>query len=199
MIVAAYPCTGKSTLSARRWERCIDLETSNFDKHNPDWADYYADVAIDLYNQAGRNSERHIFVSTHPAVINSLNDGRSDFMLLFPSLSLKDVMVMRAEQRLNLSKVKLDRCKSSISYILDVMAGKEEDPKGPLRYVSVDKLPEYEKKEKDLNIELGKNERSLARIRDHYEEDINSLMQYNCNKFIFSDPCFYLEKLFGNN
>lgn len=198
MIIAAYPCTGKSTLSARRWERCIDLETSNFDKHNPYWAEYYADVAEDLFHQGGACSQRHVFVSTHPDVIDALKDNEN-FVLVFPALTLKDVMVKRAEIRYNEIKNRYE------AYKFGYEAVKENDGNGQLvipgleHLGNIDALQITEEKVHKLAVAVGKDERALARIRDHYEEDINALMQYNCNKFIFSDQYFYLEKLFGNN
>lgn len=137
MIIAGYPCIGKSTVAARN-PKFIDLESSNFSQTGLiDWVSQYVKVAEDL-NKTGH----HVFVSTHPDVI-SLLQYDNDFMLIFPDLSLSAMWKDRAGRR-------------------------------------------YDQQSQN-EIERDKNGRALARIVEHYEEDITSLMQYSCSRIILHD------------
>lgn len=142
MIIAGYPCCGKSTIAARN-EKFIDLESSNF--HAPgdkskDWADRYAAVAKDLANN------HHVFISTHEAVLSSLHN-YPGLILVFPSPELKQDWTMRAYMRFQQS----------------------------------------------LQNDVEKNRRAYERVRDHFDEDINALMNYQTSRIILPDMNVWID------
>lgn len=144
MIIAGYPCCGKSSIAARN-SNFIDLESSNF--HTPgdktkDWADRYAAVAKDL------SKHHNVFISTHEAVLSCLLN-YPDLILVFPSPELKQDWTMRAQMRWQQS----------------------------------------------LQNDVEKNRRAYERIRDHFDEDINALMNYQSSRIILSSMNVWIDDI----
>lgn len=90
MIYCGYPCIGKSSYKEQNF---IDLESSNFGKE-PGWLIHYIQVALSLQEQ-GYN----VFLSTHKAVRDYLSFNGIPFVVIYPSLSLKEEWIDKLKKR----------------------------------------------------------------------------------------------------
>lgn len=98
MIIAGYPCIGKSSLALERAD-VIDLESSIFcdDKgdRDPNWYIQYCKVAEYLSKQG-----YIVFVSSHSIVTTYLLCHTEEvFCIIYPSLDLKDRWILRLKNR----------------------------------------------------------------------------------------------------
>lgn len=98
MIIAGYPCIGKSSLALERAD-VIDLESSIFCDENghrdSDWYIQYCKVAEYLSKQG-----YIVFVSSHFAVVKQLlYNTKEVFCIIYPSLALKDRWILRLKNR----------------------------------------------------------------------------------------------------
>lgn len=98
MIIAGYPCIGKSSLALERMD-VIDLESSVFcdekGSRDPDWYIQYCKVAEYLSKQG-----YIVFVSSHLIVTTYLlTHTKEVFCIIYPSLALKDRWILRLKNR----------------------------------------------------------------------------------------------------
>lgn len=111
MIIIGYQGIGKTTL-AMNDPRFIDLESTNtWYKENgerkrwPNWADIYANFAVDLskYNH-------HVFVSSHQVVRDALRNHPDSpaVMTCVPAFDLKDQWIEKLEERYEKSRLDKD-------------------------------------------------------------------------------------------
>lgn len=100
MIIFGYPGIGKTTLAIKEGNDFIDLESSLFKSNTTDmyWYKTYGLVAESLSEQGFT-----VLVSTHPEVINFLEDCLTDKMIIYPDLSLKDKWIKKLEKRKDMS------------------------------------------------------------------------------------------------
>lgn len=98
MIIAGYPCIGKSSLALERAD-VIDLESSVFcdekGDRDPNWYIQYCKVAEYLSKQG-----YIVFVSSHLIVTTYLLIHTKEvFCIIYPSLDLKDRWILRLKNR----------------------------------------------------------------------------------------------------
>ena len=96
MIFCGYQGVGKSSICNRE-NGYIDFESSNFfvNEIRPNtWVDIYINQAIDLNNQG-----YDVFLSTHKALRNRLNELNIDFTVITPSKDLKEQWIERLNNR----------------------------------------------------------------------------------------------------
>ena len=96
MIFCGYQGVGKSSICNRE-NGYIDFERSNFfvNEIRPNtWVDIYINQAIDLNNQG-----YDVFLSTHKALRNRLNELNIDFTVITPSKDLKEQWIERLNNR----------------------------------------------------------------------------------------------------
>lgn len=98
MIIAGYPCIGKSSLALERAD-VIDLESSIFcdekGSRDSDWYIQYCKVAEYLSKQG-----YIVFVSSHLIVTTYLlTHTKEVFCIIYPSLALKDRWILRLKNR----------------------------------------------------------------------------------------------------
>lgn len=98
MIIAGYPCIGKSSLALERAD-VIDLESSIFcdDKgdRDPNWYIQYCKVAEYLSKQG-----YIVFVSSHSNVTAYLLTHTNEvFCIIYPSLALRDLWILKLMNR----------------------------------------------------------------------------------------------------
>ena len=101
MIYVGYQGIGKSTL-CNNVLNCIDLESGNFfvdGKRCDDWYKVYANIANHLSLQ-GKN----VFVSSHKVLREHLVKESIPFVVIYPSIELKDKWVEKLKQRYELTK-----------------------------------------------------------------------------------------------
>lgn len=99
MIIFGYPGIGKTTLAdgTFSYDKPIDLESSLFSTStDPYWYKLYAKVAEDLSRQG-----HLVFVSTHPHVLNMLDESTEKRIIIFPSKDLKDEWIRKLDKRRN--------------------------------------------------------------------------------------------------
>ena len=85
---------------------CIDLESGNFfvdGKRCDDWYKVYANIANHLSLQ-GKN----VFVSSHKVLREHLVKESIPFVVIYPSIELKDKWVEKLKQRYELTKKEKD-------------------------------------------------------------------------------------------
>lgn len=93
MIIAAYPCIGKSTITKKFPNKYVDFESSNFEKVEG-WEEKYITKAREISNK--RN--KIVFVSTHSGVIKQLiNDQNA--VIIYPSVTNNYEFLERAANR----------------------------------------------------------------------------------------------------
>ena len=95
MIYVGYQGIGKSSIAGK--DNCIDLESGNFwvdDIRNDNWYKEYCNIAEHLSNQGYK-----VFMSSHKIVREELNNRGIDFIVICPSLTLKDHWVKRLQER----------------------------------------------------------------------------------------------------
>lgn len=105
MIYVGYQGIGKSTLCNNVLD-CIDLESGNFfvdGKRCDDWYKVYANIANHLSLQ-GKN----VFVSSHKVLREHLVKESIPFVVIYPSIELKDKWVEKLKQRYELTKKEKD-------------------------------------------------------------------------------------------
>ncbi len=108
MIIAGYPCIGKTTLAhddtrplSNLCKGIIDLDSSLFTKHQ-NWYEEYVRVATALSEQGFL-----VFISTHSDVIDELlfrlytGEIKDDVAIVYPHYNLKDEWIKRATSRYN--------------------------------------------------------------------------------------------------
>lgn len=98
MIIAGYPCIGKSSLALERAD-VIDLESSIFcdekGDRDPNWYIQYCKVAEYLSKQG-----YIVFISSHLIVTTYLLIHTKEvFCIIYPSLDLKDRWILRLKNR----------------------------------------------------------------------------------------------------
>ena len=96
MIFCGYQGVGKSSICNRE-NGYIDFESSNFfvNEIRPNtWVDIYINQAIDLNNQG-----YDVFLSTHKALRNRLNELNIYFTVITPSKDLKEQWIERLNNR----------------------------------------------------------------------------------------------------
>ena len=96
MIFCGYQGVGKSSICNRE-NGYIDFESSTFfvNEIRPNvWIDIYINQAIDLNNQG-----YDVFLSTHKALRNRLNELNIDFTVITPSKDLKEQWIERLNNR----------------------------------------------------------------------------------------------------
>ena len=105
MIYVGYQGIGKSTL-CNNVLNCIDLESGNFfvdGKRCDDWYKVYANSANHLSLQ-GKN----VFVSSHKVLREHLVKENIPFVVVYPSIELKDKWIEKLKQRYELTKKEKD-------------------------------------------------------------------------------------------
>ena len=98
MIFCRYQGVGKSSICNRE-NGYIDFESSNFfvNEMRPNmWIDIYINQALSL-NEQGYD----VFLSTHKALRNRLNELNIDFTVITPSIDLKEQWIKRLSNRYN--------------------------------------------------------------------------------------------------
>ena len=96
MIFCGYQGVGKSSICNRE-NGYIDFESSNFfvNEMRPNmWIDIYINQALSL-NEQGYD----VFLSTHKALRNRLNELNIDFTVITPSIDLKEQWIERLTKR----------------------------------------------------------------------------------------------------
>lgn len=96
MIIVGYQCIGKSTLAKNMYD-CIDLESSNFfvdGKRDEDWYKVYVNIAKNLSDQ-----KNIVFISSHKIVREYLNEQNIEFLVVCPSLELKEEWLKKLKDR----------------------------------------------------------------------------------------------------
>lgn len=96
MIIVGYQCIGKSTL-AKNSDNCIDLESSNFfvdGKRDENWYKVYVNIAKHLSDQ-----KNIVFISSHKIVREYLNEQNIEFLVVCPSLELKEEWLKKLKDR----------------------------------------------------------------------------------------------------
>ena len=96
MIFCGYQGVGKSSICNRE-NGYIDFESSNFfvNEMRPNmWIDIYINQALSL-NEQGYD----VFLSTHKALRNRLNELNIDFTVITPSIDLKEKWIERLSNR----------------------------------------------------------------------------------------------------
>lgn len=93
MILSAYPTMGKTTLTSKRID-IIDLESSCFDKSNPNWYIDYCKTALDLEKQG-----YIVFVSSHKPVQEYMIEHAKKYFMLMYDISLKDYVIEKCVER----------------------------------------------------------------------------------------------------
>lgn len=104
MIYVGYQGVGKSSISGKN--NCIDLESGNFWLNNTrseEWYKIYCNIAKHLDNQ-GYN----VFLSSHKAVREELNNRNIDFIVIYSSLQLKDKWILRLKKRYKKTNLEKD-------------------------------------------------------------------------------------------
>lgn len=104
MIYVGYQGVGKSSLSGK--DNFIDLESNNFrvdGKRDPDWYKVYCNIAIALSEQGYK-----VFISSHELVRQELRKRKAAFIVITPSLELKDKWLERLKKRYDDSKLDKD-------------------------------------------------------------------------------------------
>lgn len=102
MILSAYPTIGKTTLANKRLD-IIDLESSCFDKSNPNWYIDYCRTALDLEKQGYT-----VFVSSHKPVQDYMKTNAKHYVMIMYSPELKDYVIRKCEARYNDTKLEKD-------------------------------------------------------------------------------------------
>lgn len=95
MIYVGYQGIGKSSIAGKN--NCIDLESGNFwvdDIRNDNWYKEYCNIAEHLSNQGYK-----VFMSSHKIVREELNNRGIDFIVICPSLTLKEQWINRLQER----------------------------------------------------------------------------------------------------
>jgi SRSO17 transposase len=95
MIYVGYQGIGKSSIAGKN--NCIDLESGNFwvnDTRNENWYKEYVNIAQHLSNQGYK-----VFMSSHKIVREELNNRGINFIVICPSLTLKEQWVKRLQER----------------------------------------------------------------------------------------------------
>lgn len=98
MIFCGYQGVGKSSICNRE-NGYIDFESSNFfvNEMRPNvWIDIYINQALSL-NEQGYD----VFLSTHKALRDRLNELNIDFTVITPSIDLKEQWIERLSNRYN--------------------------------------------------------------------------------------------------
>ena len=86
MIFSTYQGIGKSTLAKKDF-RIIDLESSCYDKANPNWFKDYVNTAINLYKQGYT-----VFISSHKVVRDYLLqhiENKNDYAMIMYDINLE--------------------------------------------------------------------------------------------------------------
>lgn len=93
IIISGYQGVGKSTFTntshKERFGReiiCIDFESSNFDKTNPDWYKEYVNKIVEIHSTSTADV---LFISSHQSVRDLLNSLKIEFLFLLPSIKAK--------------------------------------------------------------------------------------------------------------
>ena len=82
VIVSGYQGVGKTTYT-KTHENCLDLESSNYNKSNPNWVEeYVADIL------AVKDKEV-LFISSHQAVRDLLDSKQVNFIFVIPHPSVQ--------------------------------------------------------------------------------------------------------------
>lgn len=103
MIWVGYQGIGKSSISGNG---NIDLESGNFwvDNERPkSWVQIYCNIAEHLSKQ-----NYNVFMSSHKEVREELNKRNTKFVVIFPTIKIKDKWLKRLEDRYNKSKLEKD-------------------------------------------------------------------------------------------
>ena len=113
MIILGYQGVGKSTLAKESYLtglRVIDLDSGSFwvdGKRDDNWAKIYCNIAVHLSKQ-----NYIVLMSTHKVVrdeiVRNSSIDRSDVLVLFPALELRDLWISKLEERYNESKLDKD-------------------------------------------------------------------------------------------
>ena len=127
MIISTFQGMGKSTLAKRRPD-IIDLESSNFDKSNPNWYLDYCRVAMDLDRQG-----YIVFISAHKQVRDYLRQREFiDYHMIMYSPELKEYAVGKVATRYEQSQTLKDyaaykKAKESFDAIVKEISRDEQD------------------------------------------------------------------------
>lgn len=92
MIVVGYQGVGKTTY-CQTDKQAIDLESSLFNKADPLWYEDYVRVAMSL------TANHIVFVSAHKVVRDELRKQGAEWVIIMPSLNIKDVWIARLQAR----------------------------------------------------------------------------------------------------
>ena len=93
LIISGFQGIGKSTY-ARTHLKCVDLESSNFDKTNKNWYKDYCKTALDLMSQGYT-----VFVSSHKVVRDYLLRETPYYIMVAPTLEQKEMFINRVKAR----------------------------------------------------------------------------------------------------
>lgn len=105
MIYVGYQGIGKSTL-CNNVANCVDLESGNFfvdGKRCDDWYKIYANIASHLSGQG-----KDVFVSSHKVLREYMAKEGIAFVVIYPSIELKDEWIEKLKQRYELTKKEKD-------------------------------------------------------------------------------------------
>jgi len=103
-VISGFPGIGKSTLfENNRALEFLDSDSTNFswadeskETRNQDWPQNYMEHIVESAKYADA-----IFVSTHDTVRNALIESRVPFVLVYPSLEMKEEYIQRYKDRGN--------------------------------------------------------------------------------------------------
>ena len=110
MIIVGYSGIGKTSCN---YSDYIDLESSSFyvnEKRINDWYKVYVNVAENLSNQ-----NYCVFISSHKLVREELNRRNIDFVVICPSLKMKEFWINKLKERYETTNC--DKDYKSLKYV----------------------------------------------------------------------------------
>lgn len=94
-VLCGFCGVGKSTLMQKQPDNFIDLDSALFKKDDPQRFENYVKEIKNLL----ASTDKGIFVSTHPTLIEMLTEQDIPFVLVHPQRELKDVYLKRYRDR----------------------------------------------------------------------------------------------------
>ena len=105
LVILAFPGTGKSFLTKHHPELCNDSDSSGFSwvtnedgvkKRNPDFPANYVHHIRKLIRS---REKKYIFCSSHDVVREALTKGNIKYVLIYPSIELRELYMKRYKER----------------------------------------------------------------------------------------------------
>ena len=103
MIIAGFSGIGKSTIAKSNVARIIDLESSDFNKKDPEWYITYCKVAKRLSEQGFI-----VFISCHNEVRKYLSQNDIPYVVIYPSEELEYEWIVKLQKRYEKTKLEKD-------------------------------------------------------------------------------------------